>query len=153
MNLYHLGNSHYARQLSGEGARLFGGRWNQKGDACIYTSATRSLCILEYLANVFLEDMPSGLSMTEYSIPDELCTILPFKDLPENWDAIPPLPSAKIFGSNLLADKGCTCFAVPSAVVPAEKNFILNPDSSAFKQVKIVSVDPFILDHRIKQQH
>ncbi len=151
MKLYHLGNSSYARQLSGEGARLFGGRWNQKGDACIYTSATRSLCILEYLANIFLEDMPSDLSMTEYTIPDALCRILHIDDLPEEWDAIPPPPSTKIFGSTLLANKDYPCFSVPSAIVPAEKNFILNPAASRFNQVKIVLVEAFILDHRIKE--
>jgi len=151
MQLYHLGNTSYARQLSGEGARLFGGRWNQKGDACIYTSATRSLCILEYLANVVLEDMPPDLSMTEYSIPDKLCRIIDTEGLPEEWNAVPALNSTKLFGSMLLADKHCTYFAVPSAIVPAERNFILNPAAITFDQVKIVSVEPFILDHRIKK--
>lgn len=151
MQLYHLGNTSYARQLSGEGARLFGGRWNKKGDACIYTSSTRSLCILEYLANVFLEDLPPDLSMTTYSIPDKLCRIIDIKDLPDDWYAVPPVNFTKQFGSSLLADKNCTCFAVPSAIVPAEQNFILNPTATTFDQIQIVSVEAFTLDHRIKK--
>src|SRR5947209_18110213 len=90
MRVFHLGNSKYARLLTGEGSRLFGGRWNQKGDACIYTSATRSLCILEYLANVSLENIPPDLSFTIYTFPDKLCKKIDAKELPVRWDAIPP---------------------------------------------------------------
>ncbi len=153
MELYHLGNSRYAQQLNGEGARLFGGRWNQKGDACIYTSGIRSLCILEYLANVSLEDMPPDLSFTTYHLPDKSYRIIPIKDLPERWDAVPPAGATKQFGSRLLGDETCTCFAVPSVVVPEEWNFILNPASANFNQLKIISIERWTLDHRIKQSH
>lgn len=150
MQLYHLGSSRYARQLTGEGARLFGGRWNKKGDACIYTSGTRSLCMLEYLANVSLEEMPADMIITVYSFPDNLCRIVPIADLPQDWFNVPAPVSSKIFGSALLADKTCTCFAVPSAIVPAEKNYILNPAADGFEQLTIVGTEPFVIDHRIK---
>jgi RES domain-containing protein len=151
MQLFHLGNSRYARQLTGEGARLFGGRWNLKGDACIYTSGTRSLCILEYAANVSLDELPPDLSMTEYRIPDELCRMIPLGDLPADWYDVPSPVSARQFGSALLADSTCVCFAVPSAIVPAELNYILNPAADQFSQLKIISTEPFIFDHRIKK--
>lgn len=151
MQLFHLGSSRYAQQLTGEGARLFGGRWNQKGSACIYTSATRALCILEYLANVLLDDLPPDLTITEYAIPDKLCRIIPANELPEDWKDVPAPASTKLFGSTLLADAGCTCFAIPSVIVPAEMNYILNPAATAFGQVKIIATEPFLLDHRIKK--
>lgn len=151
MQVFHLGNTTYARQLTGEGARLFGGRWNKKGDACIYASGTRSLCVLEYAVNVSLDDIPPDLSFTEYTVPDKLCRVIPLNDLPENWFALRPPFSAKLFGSALLADVNCVCFAIPSAVVVAELNFILNPAATHFDQVKIVAVEPFIFDQRIKQ--
>lgn len=148
MQVYHLGNSKYARQLSGEGARLFGGRWNQTGDACIYTSSTRSLCVLEYLANVRMEDMPPSLSITVYEVPDNLCRKINYEELPEDWNAIPPAGSQP-FGSALLQENEYACFAVPSVVVPAEWNYILNPNANSFAQIKIVAVEPFSLDQRI----
>ncbi|HET7896129.1 MAG TPA: RES family NAD+ phosphorylase [Flavisolibacter sp.] len=151
MQLFHLGNSRYARQLTGEGARLFGGRWNMKGDACIYTSGTRSLCILEYAANVQLDELPPELSMTEYAIPDNLCRIIPGNDLPADWFLLPAPMSSKLFGSALLSDKDCVCFAVPSAIVPAELNYILNPAADQFSQVTIKATEPFSFDHRIKE--
>lgn len=151
MQLFHLGSSRFARQLSGEGARLFGGRWNMKGDACIYTSGTRSLCVLEYAANVFHDAMPPELSFTEYSLPDHLCRFFSQKELPADWNTISPTSSTKQFGSALLADENCVCFAVPSSIIPAEMNFVLNPSASAFKQLKIVAVERFIFDSRIKK--
>lgn len=150
MQLYHLGSTCYARQLTGEGARLFGGRWNRKGDACIYTSGTRSLCILEYAANVSIDELPPDLAMTEYSLPDRLCRIIPRNELPGDWYEVQGPASAKQFGSTLLADKNCVCFGVPSAIVQAELNYVLNPAATHFDQLKIVATEPFIFDHRIK---
>ena len=151
MQLFHLGNSRFAQQLTGEGARLFGGRWNMKGDACIYTSGTRSLCVLEYAANVFHDEMPPELSFTEYSLPDNLCRFFSQKDLPADWNNVSAPMSTKQFGSALLADKNCVCFAVPSSIVPAEMNFVLNPSAVGFEHLKILTVEPFIFDLRIKQ--
>ncbi len=151
MQLFHLGSSRFAKQLTGEGARLFGGRWNQKGDACLYTSGTRSLCILEYLANVTLENIPPDLVITEYSLPDKYCRIIQMQDLPENWYDVPAPVSTRRFGSNLLAGSKVVCFAVPSAIVHAERNYILNPAADGFAQLKIVATEPFVIDHRIKR--
>lgn len=151
MQLFHLGDSHFAEQMNGEGARLFGGRWNETGDACIYTSATRSLAILEYVANVRLENIPPALSITGYSVPAQLCRWIEKNDLPEDWQSIPPPLSTRSFGSRLLADKEYACFAVPSVIVPAEFNFILNPAAELFSQVKVISVEEFVLDIRIKK--
>lgn len=151
MQLYHLGSKRYARQLTGDGARLFGGRWNQKGDACIYTSGTRSLCILEYLANVSMEDLPTELEITVYILPDGFCRIIDSNELPEDWNEIPSPMSTKIFGSSLLADQSLVCFAVPSVIVPAELNYILNPAANNFKELTILSTEPFVVDSRIKK--
>ncbi len=64
MEVYHIGSPKYASQLTGEGAKLHGGRWNSIGTPCIYTSESIALCVLEYAANVSIEQMPSLLSIT-----------------------------------------------------------------------------------------
>ncbi len=150
MQLFHIGNPRYARQLNGEGARLFGGRWNRVGSACIYTSATRSLCLLEYMANVSSDLMPSELAITEYFLPDKLCRIINVDDLPPDWNAVPPTNASKDFGADLLADETCTCFAVPSVVMPMEYNYMLNPKAVKFDQLVINAVEPFTFDTRLK---
>jgi len=151
MQLFHLGSKRYARQLTGDGARLFGGRWNEKGDPCIYTSGTRSLCILEYLANVAMEDLPSELEITVYELPDRFCKVIDRKELPDDWNEIPSPMSTKIFGSSLLTDQRTVCFAIPSVIVPAELNYILNPAATNFKELTILSTEPFVVDSRIKK--
>ena len=40
------------KAFSGEGSRLYGGRWNSKGIAVDYAAATRSLAMLEILVHM-----------------------------------------------------------------------------------------------------
>ena len=63
MVVYRLGGTKYATDLTGEGARLFGGRWNNEGTPCIYTSQSRALAILEYTVNINIDDIPRALSI------------------------------------------------------------------------------------------
>ena len=70
MEVYHIGTKKFANQLTGEGAKLHGGRWNSIGTACIYTAESMSLCVLEYAANVSLHLMPASLSITVYTLPE-----------------------------------------------------------------------------------
>lgn len=153
MRVFHLGNTTYANQLNGEGARLFGGRWNQAGTACIYTSSSRALAVLEYLANVNFDECPSDLSLTEYDVPEDICVIISKKELPAQWNEIPANSASKIFGSSILADTKTSCFAVPSVIISNELNIILNPKGAAFNKIKIVSIEPFKFDQRIKKDN
>ncbi|HET6992213.1 MAG TPA: RES family NAD+ phosphorylase, partial [Bacteroidia bacterium] len=47
MIVFRLCKSNYSKDLSGIGAEKSGGRWNSKGKAMLYTSATRALCTIE----------------------------------------------------------------------------------------------------------
>ena len=70
MIVYRIGSTKYANDLTGEGARLNGGRWNHKLTPCVYTSESRSLAILEYTVNVNVYDIPRALSMASIEIPE-----------------------------------------------------------------------------------
>ena len=52
MELYRITQEKYADDFSGNGARLYGGRWNSEGLYAVYTSASRALALLETLAHV-----------------------------------------------------------------------------------------------------
>jgi len=52
MLVYRIGRTKYADDLKGEGAGLFGGRWNNKTVGCVYASETRALGLLEYTVDV-----------------------------------------------------------------------------------------------------
>jgi RES domain-containing protein len=58
MILYRFAHRKFAKDLSGTGARLKGGRWNPPGIPVIYTSENISLALLEILANAqTIEDL------------------------------------------------------------------------------------------------
>ena len=150
MRVYRIGRTRFANDLTGEGARLFGGRWNNKSIPCLYTSESRALALLEYTVNVNVEEIPRGLSITTFEIPDKGISIISEESLPGNWKSSPAPTSAKDLGSQFLASLSNPVFKIPSSIIPAEYNFVLNPLHVASKNFKIVAIDDFIYDIRIK---
>jgi RES domain-containing protein len=151
MLIYHLGNTKFARALNGEGAKLHGGRWNKIGVPCIYTSESKSLCVLEYAANVRLEEMPSSLSITVYELPEKSWKEINLNDLPTNWQEVPSPEENKQYGSELLQSLNVPALKFPSVIIPSEYNFILNPLATKFEIIKIIEVHNFTMDNRIKK--
>jgi RES domain-containing protein len=151
MQVYRLSDRQYAADLTGKGARLFGGRWNHIGTPCIYTSASRALSVLEFAANVELEFFPSNLSITIYEVPDKEITILSDDDLPDNWNDLSSPKSTKDFGTNLLMNSKRLCIQVPSVVVSQEFNYLINPACEKIKLIKVIDINMFEFDTRVKK--
>lgn len=150
MLVYHLGRTRFAQDLSGEGARLFGGRWNHKLVPCIYTSESRALAVLEYTVNVNIEEIPRALSMTVIEIPDRQLLSLNAEDLPGNWFHSPVPVSSRDFGTGLLNNSEYLVIKLPSVVIQDEFNYLINPLHRDINKVKIIGVHDFIYDVRIK---
>ena len=85
MRVYRIGWTKYSWNLSGEGARLHGGRWNHKGTPLLYTSESRALALLELTGNVNMDDIPRALSITVIEIPDSLIKTVTMAALPGDW--------------------------------------------------------------------
>jgi len=151
MIVYHVGKTKYADDLTGEGARINGGRWNTVGIPCIYTSENRALAVLEYSANVALDDIPRSLSITTYQIPDASWMNCLEKDLPGNWKQAPVPKETMEYGADLLKMNTALALKISSAVLPQEFNYIINPLHSDMHLVKIIDVTDFIYDVRIKK--
>ncbi|HSF45473.1 MAG TPA: RES family NAD+ phosphorylase [Chitinophagaceae bacterium] len=149
MEVYRISRSKWAEDLSGEGARLFGGRWNRKGTPCLYTSSTRSLAILEFSVNVSLDEIPRALSIVTLKLPDQFLEVKP-QDLPGNWKDVPAPGSTREFGTRLLEEAKHLIIRLPSSVIPQEFNFIINPVHKDHKLCKVIAVDDFVYDVRIK---
>jgi RES domain-containing protein len=150
MIVHRIGRTKYANDLTGEGARLNGGRWNHKLTACIYTSETRALAVLEYTVNVNIDDIPRALSITTFDIPDKGIYELKQADLPGNWKATPAPPSTKDFGTKLLKTGAFPVIKIPSAIIPEESNYLLNPYHFDSKFFKVLDIKDFVYDVRIK---
>jgi len=150
MIVFRVGRTKFSNDLTGEGARLHGGRWNHILTHCIYTSESRALAVLEYNVNVNIDDIPRSLSITTYEIPDAGVQELAIADLPGNWRESPAPASTKDFGTNLLILADSPIIKIPSAIISKEFNFLLNPKHLGSKDFKILQVEDFVYDVRIK---
>ncbi|MDB5275447.1 MAG: hypothetical protein JWR61_402 [Ferruginibacter sp.] len=150
MILFRVGKTKYSKDLTGEGARLHGGRWNHIGTSCIYTSENRALAVLEYTVNVNIDDVPRSLSITTFEVPDVSIHELTIAELPGNWIESPSPTSTKDFGTILLNSVKTPIIKIPSAIIQQEYNFLLNPIHLESKNFKILDVKDFIYDVRIK---
>ena len=90
MRVYRIAKTKYIRDLSGTGARMYGGRWNKKGVGILYTSENRALATVEYLVHVSSSIVPAELSIAMIQIPDDISPKeISISDLPANWRDYP----------------------------------------------------------------
>src|SRR5215203_1042535 len=137
MEIYHIGTKKFATQLTGEGAKLHGGRWNSIGTPCLYTAESIALCVLEYAANVSLQFLPPSLAITVYTIPDKSWKEFALEDLPKNWQEVPAPSEPQEWGSQHLEETNDLALKIPSVIIPSEYNYILDPLHPDFKKISI----------------
>lgn len=148
MNLFRFTSKKFQDDLSGQGARLYGGRWNSKGLAAIYTSESVSLSLLEVLAHsVQYNDLNEKFLMT-ISAPDVILIYkIPATKLTEGWQN--NAGYTRYIGDAFLRDNKYLLLQVPSVVVKTEFNFIINPAHKDFKKIKLRSSELFEFDSRL----
>ena len=147
MILYRLATAKYAHDLSGEGARLYGGRFNPVGIPAVYTSENISLCILEILVRASRHTTPDSYTLISIEIPDMHIREIQLKKLKANWQN--DLDYTQTIGEDFLKEKKEMCLKVPSAVISIEHNYVLNPLHAGFKRVKIIDTQLLQLDKRL----
>lgn len=149
MFLYRLSKEQYIRDLSGEGARLYGGRWNRKGTAILYTSEHCSLALLELMVHTPHNLLPEEMSLLKLFVPDELTIVtIDKQQLPTNWRQYPAPTSMGEIGTKWIDKNEAVGLKVPSVLVPDEWNILLNPASQNYSRVKIQSVEAFQINSR-----
>jgi RES domain-containing protein len=148
MNLFRFTSEWYKDDLSGNGARLFGGRWNSKGLAAIYTSETISLSLLEIIAHaVQYDDLKEKFLMT-LTVPDDIPVYkVPSSKLRIRWQN--DIAYTRFIGDAFLRDNKYLLLQVASAIIKTEFNFIINPAHKDFKKIKLVSSELFHFDSRV----
>jgi len=136
-------------KLDGEGARLAGGRWNSPGRAAVYASSRLSLAALELLVHTDVPLVPPDLVAFEIEIPDTLdLESVALADLPKDWRQ-PGHPGCRAIGDTWLAEERTAVLRVPSAVVPEELNYIINPRHRTAKAIHVVGRRKFAFDSRL----
>jgi RES domain-containing protein len=140
---------HARAAFTGEGARLFGGRWNSPGTAAIYTAQSQSLAALEMLIHLESADLLPNYVLFEVEIDESLVTQIQLSQLPKNWRVDPPPAKVRAIGDAWVAGGTSAVLRIPSAVVPGEHNFLLNPRHEDFPQLRIGKPLPFRFDPRL----
>jgi RES domain-containing protein len=135
--------------FTGEGARLFGGRWNSPGSAVIYTAQSQSLAALEMLVHLESSDLLPNYILFEVGIDETLIVSIELSQLPKNWRSNPPPATVRAIGDAWVLDSTSAVLRVPSALVPDENNFLLNPRHGDFPQLRIGKAVPFRFDPRL----
>ena len=147
--------SNPAKAFSGQGAKDWGGRWNSRGVAIVYTAAHRSLSILEVLVHL---KGGAGTGRGAITVPfyihpisfeSALLEEFPVSSLPAGWNSQPPTAVSQSLGDAWVLAAGSPALAMPSAIVPEERNYLLNPSHPHFSEVKIGSPVPCSLDPRL----
>lgn len=147
MIAYRLTTGKFANDISGTGAKINGGRWNPIGLAGLYTSQYISLAILEILVRATRATTPNSYTLTSFEIPDNSIYQIQLNKLKNEWKY--DLNYTQGIGEDFLIDKQSLCLKVPSAIVPQENNFLLNPLHPDFKKVKIIASELLGLDKRL----
>jgi RES domain-containing protein len=148
MILYRITKALYGDDLSGNGARLYGGRWNSEGRAMVYLASSRSLAILESLAHLSPTNIPGDLVMLSIEVPDAFFEI-DIKLLPDDWNVYPEPNILKQIGNAFLQKNEYLLLKVPSAIVREEFNYLMNPSHAKAVKVKITSKLSFSFDERV----
>jgi RES domain-containing protein len=138
---------HSADAFSGEGARLFGGRWNSPGIAMVYTAGSTSLATLELLVHLNTSVLPP-YSICPVDFDASLIEILDPATLPRDWRQSPPPISLQTIGDDWISRGSSVVLRVPSAVIESENNYLINPAHKDFKKLVIGSMEVFDLDPR-----
>jgi len=123
--------------FTGEGPWRYGGRWNSPGVHVVYVSEHQSTAALE----IFVHRVPFILDEKYKAFhlqwPDSLTEILPVKKLPGNWRMSPPPQETQAIGDRWVKEQRSAVLALPSAISPADTNFLLNPKHADFKRIRI----------------
>lgn|SRR5690606_21281000 len=150
MIVYRLTKGKYALDLSGVGASLYGYRWNSKGIKVVYTASSRALAMAEVLVHLPVDLIPDGYQMLEIEIPDSVFVeVLDESVLKEDWNGFPHKEETRILGDEFFRANHHCVLKVPSAVVKGDYNYLINPNHSDMKKIKIVEVNPFPFDDRL----
>lgn len=140
---------HRADAFTGSGAAQFGGRWNSKGTPVLYVAASRALAALEMLVHLGTEEVLSRYFLVRVAFDDSLVSRLSVDDLPRTWRRDPTPKSLQALGDRWVRKRVSAVLRVPSAIVPDEHNYLLNPAHADFNQIEIGEPIRWQFDRRL----
>lgn len=135
----------YADALNGEGARLYGGRFNSVGTAVVYAAESLALAELEILVNLPTEKLLESYVAFRLRFDASLVEKQLLDELPTAWRQSPAPKPVKIIGDRWVRSGRSLALEIPSAVVPSESNYLINPKHPDVQYLQVLGpIDPQI---------
>ncbi len=148
MICYRFAHQLYADDLSGNGAKLHGGRWNLIGTSVLYTSGSISLSLLEILVNTGSFEALQPFKLIQLTIPETAISYqINTRQLKKNWHH--DLEYTQWMGTNILQEKKALIIECPSVIVQQESNFLLNPLHKDYSKIRMKEITDFHFDERL----
>ena len=135
--------------FDGEGARKYDGRWHAKGTSVVYTAGSIALATLEMLVHLESESHIPSYVVIGCSFHEALVEVVDRDRLPRNWRDLPAPSELQVIGGAWLRSRTSAVLEVPSAVINAESNYLLNPEHPDFQSIEIGIPQPFKLNPRL----
>lgn len=140
-------SKHVSGAFTGDGARLYGGRWSPIGVPVVYTAESAALATLEVLVQVRRMTVLPGYILFSCTFDEKLISNIEY--LPPNWRDYPAPAQLQTIGNDWVRSARSPVLRVPSAIVPSENNYLLNPAHPKFRRIRIGKPENFELDVRL----
>ena len=141
-----------ADDLTGAGAKITGGRWNEPGIPMLYAAASRALACLETVVHLNAGGLPLNRYLVEIEVPDGIwaaAEIAEAASLDVGWDASPAGRVSISFGSRWAMSRRSLLLFVPSVIVPEENNILINPEHPDLSRLRARKVRKWLYDPRL----
>ena len=151
MRAWRLTTRKYAETaFSGMGNFEVGSRWVPKGLLAVYASENVSTAVLETLVHIDPNHFRNNFFYIKAEIPDDIPMDEVFlDDLPADWQIRLEDDALQQVGAEWIARGSSVVLIVPSAVVPQERNIIINPEHEHFAKIMFGPVEPYPFDTRL----
>lgn len=148
MKVYRIANCNYIHDISGTGAALYGGRWNNKGTYVLYGASSSSLALLESIVHIS-SVVQLKLCIACLQLPTDDFKEIHESELPDGWQNNPPPFILKSIGDAFVRENKFLALKLPSAIIPFEYNFLINPAHPQFKLIQSEFVRQISIDERL----
>lgn len=148
MRVWRLAREPFCRDREGTGAYLAGGRWTPPGTRVLHAASSIALAGLEYL--VHARKPPADLVLVAIDLPETSAIDRPkLDDLPEDWASPLPSENCQAWGRKWCEGARALALAVPSVIVPEERNYLINVTHGEMRGVALETIRRFSFDLRL----